>query len=153
MSKIVSKDQLFSMVGQELGVSEWVVIDQTMINTFADVTNDHQFIHTSRAKAIEAGFEDTIAHGMLTLSMIIGLSNSFRPSIEGVSTVINYGFDKIRFTNQVKVNSKIRARAILSEARERGGNILVKAKVKIEIDGESKPAVAAEWLTMHVIPS
>ena len=95
MSKIVSKDQLFSMVGQELGVSEWVVIDQTMINTFADVTNDHQFIHTSRAKAIEAGFEDTIAHGMLTLSMIIGLSNSFRPSIEGVSMVINYGFDKI----------------------------------------------------------
>jgi acyl dehydratase len=153
MSKVVSKDKLFSMVGEELGVSEWVVVDQTMIDTFADVTNDHQFIHTNRAKAIEAGFEDTIAHGMLTLSMIIGLSNSFRPTIEGVSMVINYGFDKIRFTNQVKVNSKIRARAILSEARERGGNILVKAKVKIEIDGENKPAIAAEWLTMHVISS
>ena len=151
MSKIVTKDELFAMVGHELGVSDWVVINQDMINKFADVTNDHQFIHVDRNKAIEAGFGDTIAHGMLTLSMIIGLLNSFRPSIQGATMVINYGFDKIRFTNQVKVNSNIRARAILVEARERGGNILVKAKVKIEIEGEVKPAVIAQWLTMHVI--
>jgi acyl dehydratase len=152
MSNTRTKEQLLEIVGQELGTSDWFVVDQERIDQFADVTEDHQFIHVDPERAAAAGFGGTIAHGMLTLSLIVGFCRDFAPALEGSKMVINYGFDKVRFAAPVKVNDRIRAVAVLAEARERRGQLLVKAKVTIEIDGERKPALVAEWLTMHVFP-
>jgi len=116
------------------------------------VTKDHQFIHVDPERAVAAGLDGTIAHGMLTLSMIVGFCRDFAPALEGSKMVINYGFDKVRFASPVKVNDRIRAVAVLAEARERAGQLLVKAKVTIEIEGETKPALIAEWLTLHLFP-
>ncbi|HSG64344.1 MAG TPA: MaoC family dehydratase [Gammaproteobacteria bacterium] len=138
-------------MGQELGKSPWFAIDQPRIDQFADVTEDHQFIHVDPARAASSPFGCTIAHGMLTLSMIVHLCESFAPDIDGLQMVINYGFDKVRFAAPVKVGKRIRAVAKLLEAKERGGQLIVKTKVTIEIEGESKPALVAEWLTMHVV--
>jgi acyl dehydratase len=150
MSNVRTKEQLLELVGQELGTSDWFVVDQDRIDQFADVTEDHQFIHVDPERAASSGFGGTIAHGMLTLSLIVGFCRDFAPALEGSKMVINYGFDKVRFAAPVKVNDRIRAIAVLAEARERRGQLLVKAKVTIEIDGERKPALIAEWLTMHV---
>jgi acyl dehydratase len=152
MAKTMTKEQLLELVGQELGTSEWFAVDQERINQFADVTKDHQFIHVDPERAVAAGLDGTIAHGMLTLSMIVGFCRDFAPALEGSKMVINYGFDKVRFASPVKVNDRIRAVAVLAEARERAGQLLVKAKVTIEIEGETKPALIAEWLTLHLFP-
>lgn len=152
MSKTRTKEQLLELVGQELGTSEWFAVDQDRIDQFADVTEDHQFIHVDPERAVAAGLDGTIAHGMLTLSMIVGFCRDFAPALEGSKMVINYGFDKVRFASPVKVNDRIRAVAVLAEARERAGQLLVKAKVTIEIEGETKPALIAEWLTLHLFP-
>ncbi len=151
MSKTMTKEQLFALVGQELGISEWFVIDQERIDNFADVTEDRQFIHVDPERAMVAGFGGTIAHGMLTLSLIVGFCQDFAPALEGSKMVINYGFDKVRFAAPVKANDRIRAVAKLADVRERAGQLLVKAKVTIEIEDESKPALVAEWLTIHVV--
>ena len=150
MSNSRTKEQLLAIVGEEVGVSEWFTVDQDRINQFADVTEDHQYIHVDPERAVASGFDGTIAHGMLTLSLIVGFCRDFAPALEGATMVINYGFHKVRFASPVKVNDRIRAVAVLAEARERSGQLLVKAKVTIEIEGERKPALVAEWLTMHV---
>ncbi len=152
MSKTRTKEQLLELAGEKLGTSEWFVVDQERIDHFADVTEDHQFIHVDPERAVDAGWGGTIAHGMLTLSLIVGFCRDFAPALDGSKMVINYGFDKVRFASPVKVNDRIRAVAVLAEARERGSHLLVKAKVTIEIEGETKPALVAEWLTMHVFP-
>ena len=150
MSDTMTREELFELVGQDLGVSDWFQIDQDRINQFADVTEDHQFIHVDPIRAADSPFNGTIVHGMLTLSMIVHLCDNFVPSVEGVRMVINYGFDRVRFAAPVKVNGRIRTVAKLIEAKKRSGQILVKAKVTIEIENESKPALVAEWLTMHL---
>jgi len=150
MPKTMTKKQLMELMGQELGTSDWFAIDQERVSQFADVTEDHQFIHVDPERAMAAGLDGTIAHGMLTLSLIVGLCKDFAPVLEGSKMVIHYGFDKVRFTTPVKVNDRIRAVAKLAEARERGGHLLVKAKVTIEIEGGTKPALVAEWFTLHV---
>jgi acyl dehydratase len=147
----MTKAELLELVGHELGRSGWFAIDQARIDQFADVTEDHQFIHVDPARAATSPFGCTIAHGMLTLSMIVHLCESFAPDIDGLQMVINYGFDKVRFAAPVKVGKRIRAIAKLLEAKERGGQLIVKTKVTIEIEGEVKPALVAEWLTMHVV--
>lgn len=151
MSQAMTKGELFELVGEELGKSDWFAIDQDRIDRFADVTEDHQFIHVDPERAASSPFGGTIAHGMLTLSMIVHLCEKFAPDIEGLQMVINYGFDKVRFAAPVKVGKRIRAVAKLLEAKERGGQLIVKTKVTIEIEDEPKPALAAEWLTMHVV--
>ncbi len=150
MSDTMTRGELFELVGQDLGVSDWFQIDQDRINQFADVTEDHQFIHVDPIRAADSPFNGTIVHGMLTLSMIVHLCDNFVPSVEGVRMVINYGFDRVRFAAPVKVDGRIRTAAKLIEAKERSGQILVKVKVTIEIENESKPALVAEWLTMHL---
>lgn len=150
MSDTMTREELFELVGQDLGVSDWFQIDQDRINQFADVTEDHQFIHVDPIRAADSPFNGTIVHGMLTLSMIVHLCDNFVPSVEGVRMVINYGFDRVRFAAPVKVDGRIRTAAKLIEAKERSGQILVKVKVTIEIENESKPALVAEWLTMHL---
>jgi len=149
MSDTMTRQELFGLVGQDLGTSDWFKIGQDRINQFADVTEDHQFIHVDPVRAADSPFGGTIAHGMLTLSMIVYLCENFVPAVEGVRMVVNYGFDRVRFAAPVKVDGRIRAVAKLIEAKERSGQILVKVKVTIEIENEPKPALVAEWLTMH----
>jgi len=151
MSQAMTKAELIARVGSELGASNWFLIDQARIDQFADVTEDHQYIHVDPERAAGSPFGGTIAHGMLTLSMIVHLCEGFAPDIEGLQMVINYGFDKVRFAAPVKVGKRIRAVAKLLEAKERVGQLIVKTKVTIEIEGEAKPALVAEWLTMHVV--
>ena len=150
MSDTMTREELFGLVGQDLGTSDWFQLGQDRINQFADVTEDRQFIHIDPVRAADSPFGGTIAHGMLTLSMIVHLCDNFAPSVEGVRMVINYGFDRVRFAAHVKVDGRIRAVATLIDVKERSGQMLVKAKVTIEIEGESKPALVAEWLTMHL---
>ena len=151
MAQAMKKTELMELVGTELGKSDWFLIDQARIDKFADVTEDHQFIHVDPERAASSPFGGTIAHGMLTLSIIVHLCEDFAPDIDGLQMVINYGFDKVRFAAPVKVGKRIRAVAKLIEAKERGGQLIVKTKVTIEIEGEQKPALVAEWLTMHVV--
>jgi acyl dehydratase len=153
MLKLMTKTEFLELVGTELGKSDWFLIDQDRIDQFADVTEDRQFIHVDPVRAASSPFGGTIAHGMLTLSMIVHLCERFAPNIDGQRMVINYGFDKIRFAAPVKVGKRIRAVAKLLDAKERAGQLIVKTKVTMEIEGETKPALVAEWLTMHVIES
>ena len=153
MSNVVSADQLKDFIGKEVGVTEWFEIDQDRINKFADATGDHQYIHVDPERAAQTPFGTTIAHGFLTLSLMSMLSGKgggikLKDSVMG----INYGLDKVRFISPVKVNSKIRARFELASAEEKKPNhYLLKHNVTVEIEGEQKPALIAEWLGMTVV--
>jgi acyl dehydratase len=137
--------------GQEEGVSEWLLIDQDRINAFAKVTIDDQYIHTDPEKAAKSSpYKTTIAHGFLTLSMLTYLISSIPPvDPEGekkIATRINYGFDKIRFVNPVKVNARIRARRKLISAELKDPNSMqLRQELTVEIEGESKPALIVDW--------
>jgi acyl dehydratase len=138
-------------VGQELGVSEWLTVDQQRINEFADCTDDHQWIHVDveRAKR-ESPFGAPVAHGFLTLSLLPALRAGVRSIIPpGVPQVINYGLDRVRFMTPVKAGSRIRNRVVLMSVEEQGpGRILMKTQNTVEIEGEKKPAMVAESLTL-----
>ncbi len=149
MPDTMTRRRLFELVGQELGTSAWFPVGQDRIDQFAEVTEDRQFIHVDPVRAAESPFGGTIAHGMLTLSMIVHLCNAFVPAVEGVRMVVNYGFDRVRFAAPVKSGGRIRAVVKLLDAKERSGQILVKVKVTIQTEGETKPALVAEWLTLH----
>lgn len=142
-----------SYEGEEEGVGEWFEVDQERINLFADATMDHQFIHIDPEKAAELSpYKVTIAHGFLTLSLIVHLGGSIAPkkpeALEGVYMGVNYGLDKVRFPAPVPVNSKIRARHTLMSAELKGeGTIQVKRRVTIELEGQEKPVCVAESLT------
>lgn len=152
MAETVSKDELYTYVGKETGVSDWFLMDQDRINQFADVTLDHQFIHIDPEAAAKTPFGTTIAHGFLTLSMIPYLASDATLNIEGTVMGINYGSDKVRFLAPVKVGSEIRARSKLVDVSEKPGNrLLLKTEVTIEIKGEKTPALLAETLTMIVV--
>jgi acyl dehydratase len=134
---------------------EWFQITQERINQFADCTLDHQFIHVDPEKSAQLSpYKVTIAHGFLTLSMLTHLTTTVKPSAgmeaySGVMMGVNYGFDKVRFVNAVKVNSKIRVHRKLVDAQIKGGNqIQLTHECTIEIEGEAKPACVANWLTM-----
>ena len=148
----VSKEELQEYVDQPLEPSAWVRIDQEMINTFADATMDHQFIHVDEEKATQTPFGSTIAHGYLTMSLISHFLGecSIRP--ENVVMTLNYGSDKIRYLQPVKVNSEIRAQAtVMSVGEKAPGQILTKTRVTIEIKGEEKPALVAEILSLFFL--
>jgi acyl dehydratase len=143
-------------VGNDEGTGEWFEVTQDQINQFADVTHDHQFIHVDPERAKATPFGTTIAHGFLTLSMLTHLSNgasSAPPNpakYEGMLMGINYGFNKVRFINPVKVGSRIRARAVTTKAELKGNAIDTTRNFTVEIDGEDKPALVAEWVTRVV---
>ena len=149
MPKTMTRERLFELVGQELGTSAWFRVGQGRIDRFAEVTEDRQYIHVDPGKAAESPFGGTIAHGMLTLSMGGHLCREFVPAVQGVRMLVNYGFDRVRFSAPVRSGKRIRAVVRLLDARERRGQILVKVKVTIEVEGETRPALVAEWLTMH----
>lgn len=152
MPATVSAAELPSLVGTELGVTDWLLIDQDRVNAFADATLDHQFIHVDPDKAAMTPFGGTIAHGFLTLSLLPHFLESAVVPIEGTLMAINYGTDKVRFIQPVKVGSRIRARAVLADADERKpGQWLLKETVTVEIEGEDKPAMVAEALMLFFI--
>jgi acyl dehydratase len=137
-----------AMVGKEIGVSSWHLIDQNRINVYADVIEDHQFIHVDpeRAKR-ETAFGTTIAHGFLTMSLLSIMSYEVMPLVEGVTMGVNYGFDRLRFISPVKSGSRVRGRFTLTEATLRKpGELLSRTAVAVEIEGEKRSALVADWL-------
>ncbi|MFD1746909.1 MaoC family dehydratase [Rhizobium helianthi] len=146
----ISLKDVPALVGTELGVSDWITVDQTMIDAFADATLDHQFIHTDPERAAkESPFGGTIAHGFLTLSLLSAMNYAALPKIREQTMGLNYGFDKIRFGSPVKVGKRVRGRFTLSEARYRGAAMLMTTyDVVVEIEDEKKPAVSASWITI-----
>ena len=142
----VAFEDIQSVVGQTYGPSEWIEVTQDRINTFADATDDHQWIHVDPEKAKEGPFGAPIAHGFLTLSLLIPMWSEIF-DVTGVTTKVNYGLDKVRFTNPVKVGSRIRLSVTIKEANEvKGNGIHLVADGTIEIEGEERPAVVATFL-------
>ena len=145
-------------IGTPDGSGEWLTIDQERINAFADVTDDHQFIHVDPEKSAELSpYRVTIAHGFLTLSLLVPLCRSIPQPPEranGVVMGVNYGFDKVRFIAPVKVNSRIRASATPTAVLQKNPNTLqITRTVTVEIEGEDKPALVAEWLSQVIYSS
>jgi acyl dehydratase len=148
---IVPRDQLAEQVGRKFGPGEWVTLDQSRIDTFADCTEDHQFIHIDQEKAAQTPFGGTIAHGFLTLSMLVKMCEGDGIIPENVVMGINYGFDKIRFLAPVRAGKRVRAHRELISVEARDDNrFLMKQAVTVEIEGEETPALVAEWLSMTV---
>jgi acyl dehydratase len=137
-----------NMVGHEVGVSSWHLVDQSRINAFADVIEDYQFIHIDpeRAKR-ETSFGATVAHGFLTMSLLSIMAYEVMPVVTGTTTSINYGFDRLRFISPVRAGSRVRGRFTLMEAKlRRPTELMSRTSVSVEIEGETKPALAADWL-------
>jgi acyl dehydratase len=144
--------QLFKATqGESEGAGEWFEIDQERINQFADVTIDHQFIHVDPERAKDGPFGTTIAHGFLTLSLLTHLTGSIPQTdparFQGIVMGVNYGFEKVRFVSPVKVGSRIRASAVLANVELKEPWVQTTRTITIEIEGEEKPALVADWLT------
>jgi acyl dehydratase len=150
--KTVTRSELTALVGSQLGVSDWFLIDQARVDRFAEVTLDDQFLHVDPERAKATPFGGTIAHGFLTLSLLTPLCLPFIPELAKRKLVVNYGFDKVRFAAPVRVGKRIRAAAKLGAVEERKpGNVVIRVDVTVEIEGEDKPALVAEWLSMHIL--
>lgn len=141
------------LVGQEVGVSSWHLIDQGRIDAFAAATDDHQFIHIDPERArTETPFGGTIAHGLLTLSMLPAMVYETMPRLAGERMGINYGFDAVRFVAPVRAGRRIRGRFVLQAMAERApGQWLRTTGVTVEIEGETRPALVAQWLGLSVV--
>ncbi|MDT7663546.1 MAG: hypothetical protein QOD04_3102 [Pseudonocardiales bacterium] len=139
-------DELKAAVGEQLGTSDWVTVEQKQIDTFAEATGDHQWIHVDAEKAKDGPFGGTIAHGSLTLSLLPVFSAQVY-KVENVKMGINYGLNKVRFTSPVPVNSRLRGSFELLEVSEVKDALQVVNKVTVEIEGSERPACVAEWVT------
>jgi acyl dehydratase len=152
MATTINAKNLADFVGKQVGISSWFTITQEQINTFGDATHDQQFIHVDPVRAIETPFGGTIAHGFLSLSLLSAISYEAGLQLENMTMGLNYGFEKIRFLQPVKVDSKVRGKMTLTEFTEkRPGQFLFNWLVEVEIEGETKPALTAQWLTMTMI--
>ena len=145
----IAVDQLQSMQGTKLGISPWIQLSQLMVNQFADITNDHQFIHIDPERATaETPFGGTIAHGFLTLSQLTQMAASTLPVIKDVRMSINYGFDRIRFITPVRSDARVRAHFTLELAEERtAGEWTLHPDITVEIEHNERPALSAIWIT------
>jgi len=139
-------DELKKLAGSDLGTSEWIEVTQERINTFADATGDHQWIHVDPERAAAGPFGAPIAHGYLTLSLFIPLFTELL-DVEGVSTKVNYGLNKVRFPAPVKVGSRIRLAARLASVEDVPGGVQIAVDGTIEIDGGPKPAAVLQSLS------
>ena len=147
-----TKETIKAKIGKEVGVSDWVTIDQDMINRFAELTGDHQFIHVNPELAAQTPFGGTIAHGFLVLSLIAKFGQSADFVMEGVTMGVNYGFDKVRLVAPVRTGKRVRARFVLKDMVERApGQWLSTLGVTVEIEGEAKPAIIADWLGLQYV--
>lgn len=142
--------EVHARIGTEVGLSPWMEISQDMINRFADLTDDHQFIHIDPVAAAATPFGGTIAHGFLVMSMLASLAKGVDMALEGLVTGVNYGFDKVRMVSPVRAGKRIRGRFVLQDFTAKGpGQWLSTLAVTVEIEGEARPALVAEWLSMQ----
>jgi acyl dehydratase len=152
-SEMATIDDMKALVGTTIGTSDWVLIDQEMINKFADATGDHQFIHIDAERAKMTPFGTTIAHGFLTLSLMPMLSAKANlPRLDNIKMGVNYGSDKLRFLSPVKSGKRVRAHFKLASFEEkRPGQIQQTQEVTVEIEGEDKPALICEWISQTFV--
>ena len=144
---VATLDQIRSRIGEEVGVSTWLTVDQARIEAFADATEDRQFIHVDPAAAAQTPFGGTIAHGFLTLSLLSRMGAEAMSLPDALKMAVNYGFDRVRFLSPVKAGKRVRGRFVLDSVEEKApGQILVRHTVTVEIEGEDKPALTASWL-------
>ncbi len=149
--KIIPKDKLLEQKGTRYEPGPWVTIDQKRINAFADCTEDFQFIHIDEEKAAQTPFGGTIAHGFLTLSMLVKMCEDDGILPENVVMGINYGFNKVRFLAPVRAGKRVRAHVELQDVEQKDDSrFLMTQAISVEIEGEETPALVAEWLSMVV---
>ncbi|MDH3705815.1 MAG: MaoC family dehydratase [Acidimicrobiia bacterium] len=142
--------------GTEEGVSDWFAVTQERINDFADATLDHQFIHVDPEAAAATPFGGTIAHGLLTLSLLVHLDAMIQRNDEvpaGILMGINYGFDKVRFLTPVPSGARVRLRSVIGESVLKGTNVDTTRSMTVELEGSDKPAMVADWITRAVFDS
>ena len=139
-------------IGDTLGPSDWITVDQAMIDAFATLTNDRQFIHIDPDAARATPFGSTVAHGFLTLSLLSQMTYALLPIVRGRKLGVNYGFDRIRFIAPVRCGARLRGkfRIIAAEPRPPDG-VMLRLAVTMEIEGEIKPALTADWLTLSLL--
>lgn len=141
-----------ALVGREIGISDWRQIDQAVIDAFAELTLDHQFIHVDPVRAAATAFGGTVAHGFLTLSLLSNFRRQAVPPIAGAIMTVNYGIERLRFLAPVRAGARVRGRFTLKDLRERKPREwLLVLEVRVEIEGADRPALSAEWLGLHVI--
>lgn len=146
MRVFTGADELRAAAGEQLGVSDWMTIDQRRINAFADATDDQQWIHVDPRRAAAGPFGATIAHGFLTLSLLPRLVGQVY-WIEGTSMAVNYGMNKVRFPAPVPVDSTVRAHVELAEVADATGGLQLVVRATLQIEGKPKPGCVAEWVT------
>ena len=145
----ISLNELITKTGTEIGCSSWILVEQGRISAFADVTDDHQFIHVDKQRAAQTPVGKTIAHGFLTLSLLSAMVEEAVPQLEHTVFGMVYGFDKVRFLSPVPVDSRIRGRFKLIEVKRRtAASYLIKHECTVEIENAAKPALVAEWIYM-----
>ena len=146
---LASIDDIRGRVGSEVGLSDWIMVGQERIDAFADATEDRQFIHVDPAAAALTPFGGTIAHGFLTLSLLSRMAADAMLLPDNLKMVVNYGLDRVRFLAPVRSGKRLRGRFVLDSVEEKApGQLLLRHSVTVEIEGESKPALNAEWLTL-----
>lgn len=149
MRIIKSIDDAQSLIGEEVGLSDWVVIDQHRIDQFAEATADHQWIHVDTERAArELPDGKTIAHGYLTIALIPALTCNFI-HVENLVRTVNFGLNKVRFIAPIPVGSRLRGRSIVLQAQQRADALLLTSRVRIEVEGQKQPACVAETLSMY----
>jgi acyl dehydratase len=149
--KVVPKEEMLDAIGTKFEPGEWIEITQDRINTFADCTEDHQFIHVDVEAAKNTPFGGTIAHGFLTLSLLSKLAEGNGIVPENIVMGLNYGFDKVRFLAPVAAGKRVRSHAEVADVTQKDDNrFLIKQAISVEIEGEETPALIAEWLTMVI---
>ena len=149
---LASLTEIKSQIGEEVGVSSWIAIDQARIDQFAEATEDRQFIHVDPAAAAQTPFGGTIAHGFLSLSLLSRMGAEAMLVPDGLKIAVNYGLDRVRFLAPVRSGSRVRGRFILDSVEEKApGQLLMRHIVSVEIEGEDKPALSAVWLALMIV--
>jgi acyl dehydratase len=146
---VASLTEIKSRIGDEVGISSWISVDQPRIDAFADATDDRQFIHVDSESAAQTPFGGTIAHGFLSLSLLSRMGAEAMLLSDGTKMAINYGLDRVRFLAPVRSGSRVRGRFTLDSVEDKApGQVLMHHTVTVEIEGEEKPALTAVWLTL-----
>jgi acyl dehydratase len=152
MSRGLPVADYLALKGKEIGTSDWIEVTQDRIDRFADVTEDLQFIHIDPVRAKETPFGSTIAHGYLTLSLLSKMAYDAMPGIAGSKMGVNYGLNSVRFLAPVKAGKRVRGHFRMADVAERAPGVFQSTvEVKVEIEGEDKPALAAEWVTLAYV--
>ena len=149
MKKFSGLDEFVAAQGSQLGPTDWLEVTQERVNLFADATNDHQWIHVDPERAANGPFGGTIAHGLLTLSLLPHFTHQLY-TVDNIAMAVNYGYNKVRFITPVRVGSKIRARAEIAKVDQLDGAVQATVPVTVEIEGSDKPAAVAESIVRFI---